>query len=79
ADRKELPEKTQSQLQAPEQSRVLEYEDMKQGKLHMMFFTPVTFRDEDFPVMQLLNGIFGGYAHSKLFANIREKESMAYY
>ncbi len=79
ADRKELPEKTESQLQPPEQSRVLEYEDMKQGKLHMMFFTPVTFRDEDFPVMQLMNGIFGGYAHSKLFANIREKESMAYY
>ncbi|MEZ0482706.1 EF-P 5-aminopentanol modification-associated protein YfmF [Planococcus sp. SSTMD024] len=79
ADRKELPEKTASQLQPPEQSRVLEYEDMKQGKLHMMFFTPVTFRDEEFPVMQLLNGIFGGYAHSKLFANIREKESMAYY
>src|SRR5690606_26456026 len=37
------------------------------------------FRDEKFPVMQLLNGIFGGYAHSKLFVNIREKESMAYY
>src|SRR5690606_26338859 len=51
----------------------------KQGKLHMMFFSPVTFRDEDFPVMQLMNGVFGGYAHSKLFANIREKESMAYY
>ncbi|KYG58950.1 EF-P 5-aminopentanol modification-associated protein YfmF [Planococcus maritimus] len=79
SDRKQLPEKTQSQLQTPEQSRVLEYEDMKQGKLHMMFFTPVTFRDEDFPVMQVLNGVFGGYAHSKLFANIREKESMAYY
>ena len=29
--------------------------------------------------MQVLNGVFGGYAHSKLFANIREKESMAYY
>ncbi|MGM0897515.1 MAG: EF-P 5-aminopentanol modification-associated protein YfmF [Bacillota bacterium] len=79
ADRKELPAKTKNQLQPPKQSRVLEYEDMKQGKLHMMFFTPVTFRDENFPVMQLLNGIFGGYAHSKLFTHIREKESMAYY
>lgn len=79
ADRKELPAKAESQLQSPKQSRVLEYEDMKQGKLHMMFFSPVTFRDEDFPVMQLMNGVFGGYAHSKLFANIREKESMAYY
>lgn len=66
-------------LTKPAQPRVAEFEDMKQGKLHMMFFSPVTFRDEKFPVMQLMNGIFGGYAHSKLFVNIREKESMAYY
>ncbi|MBT2581963.1 pitrilysin family protein [Planococcus sp. ISL-109] len=79
ADRQQLPKKQQSQLHTPSKSRVLEFEDMKQGKLHMLFFTPVTFRDEEFPVMQLMNGIFGGYAHSKLFANIREKESMAYY
>src|SRR5690606_18757684 len=67
------------ELEKPAQQRVAEFEDMKQGKLHMTFFSPVTFRDEKFPVMQLLNGIFGGYAHSKLFVNIREKESMAYY
>ncbi|ANU22926.1 EF-P 5-aminopentanol modification-associated protein YfmF [Planococcus donghaensis] len=67
------------ELVKPEQSRVLEFEDMKQGKLHMAFFTPITFRDEKFPIMQLMNGVFGGYAHSKLFVNIREKESMAYY
>lgn len=66
-------------LKKPAQSRIAEFEDMKQGKLHMAFFSPVTFRDEKFPVMQLLNGVFGGYAHSKLFVNIREKESMAYY
>lgn len=66
-------------LAKPAQQRVAEFQDMKQGKLHMTFFSPVTFRDEKFPVMQLLNGIFGGYAHSKLFVNIREKESMAYY
>ncbi|CEG22503.1 Peptidase M16 inactive domain protein [Planococcus massiliensis] len=68
-----------TELKSPEESRVIEYEDMKQGKLHMAFFTPITFRDEKFPVMQLMNGVLGGYAHSKLFVNIREKESMAYY
>lgn len=67
------------ELKKPAQQRVAEFEDMKQGKLHMAFFSPVTFRDEKFPVMQLFNGVFGGYAHSKLFVNIREKESMAYY
>ncbi|WP_088005981.1 EF-P 5-aminopentanol modification-associated protein YfmF [Indiicoccus explosivorum] len=63
----------------PEKERVTENEEMKQGKLHIAYTTPVTFRDERFPVMQLLNGVFGGYAHSKLFMNVREKESMAYY
>ena len=29
--------------------------------------------------MQIFNGIFGGYAHSKLFMNVRERESLAYY
>lgn len=29
--------------------------------------------------MQLTNGILGGFAHSKIFINVREKESMAYY
>lgn len=67
------------ELTKPKQARVVEFEDMKQGKLHMAFYSPITFRDEKFPVMQLLNGVFGGYAHSKLFVNIREKESMAYY
>ncbi|WP_203332673.1 EF-P 5-aminopentanol modification-associated protein YfmF [Planococcus beigongshangi] len=78
-DREKTPAPPSMALTKPAQPRVAEFEDMKQGKLHMMFFSPVTFRDEKFPVMQLMNGIFGGYAHSKLFVNIREKESMAYY
>ena len=53
--------------------------EMKQGKLHIGYSTPVRFGDEDFASMQIFNGIFGGYAHSKLFMNVREKESLAYY
>ena len=45
----------------------------------MGFSTPVTFHHPDYPKMQVTNGIFGGFAHSKLFMNVREKESMAYY
>ena len=52
---------------------------MKQGKLHIAYRTPITFFSEEFPVMQMTNGIFGGFAHSKIFMNVREKESMAYY
>ena len=56
-----------------------EQHDMKQGKLHIGYSTPVKFGDEDFPKMQIFNGVFGGYAHSKLFMNVRERESLAYY
>lgn len=63
----------------PEQEYAKEYQDMKQGKLHMGFSTPVKFGDPDFPKMQIFNGVFGGYAHSKLFMNVRERESLCYY
>lgn len=63
----------------PEQDYTREQQDMKQGKLHIGFSTPVKFGDADFAKMQIFNGIFGGYAHSKLFMNVREKESLAYY
>lgn len=62
-----------------DQSHVKETQDMKQGKLHIGFETPITFTHPDFPLMQITNGIFGGYPHAKLFMNVREKESMAYY
>ena len=58
---------------------IKETQEMKQGKLHIGYKTNVRFGDEDFPKMQIFNGIFGGYAHSKLFMNVREKESLAYY
>lgn len=69
-------------IQAPRQQeieKVQEQQEMKQGKLHLGFSTPITFYHEDYVKMQVMNGIFGGFAHSKLFMNVREKESMAYY
>ncbi|AWE06739.1 insulinase family protein [Lysinibacillus sp. 2017] len=56
-----------------------ETQEMKQGKLHIGYNAHVRFGDADFAKMQIFNGIFGGYAHSKLFMNVREKESLAYY
>lgn len=69
----------QTVTQETEVRHVREKQDMKQGKLHLGFSTPVTFRHPDYPKMQITNGVFGGFAHSKLFINVREKESMAYY
>lgn len=56
-----------------------ETQEMKQGKLHIAYEMSVTGASPQFPTMQLLNGIFGAYPHSKLFTNVREKESLAYY
>jgi len=38
-----------------------------------------TYADPVYPTMLMYNGILGGYPHSKLFTNVREKESLAYY
>ncbi|MDW0109168.1 EF-P 5-aminopentanol modification-associated protein YfmF [Sporosarcina aquimarina] len=58
---------------------IREKQDMKQGKLNLAYSTPVTFKHPDYPKMQMMNGVLGGFAHSKLFINVREKESLAYY
>lgn len=58
---------------------VVEEQDIKQGKLHIGCRTNVTYQDDDYFALQMYNGIFGGFSHSKLFINVREKESLAYY
>lgn len=58
---------------------VIEEQDIKQGKLHIGCRTNVMYQDDDYFALQLYNGIFGGFSHSKLFINVREKESLAYY
>lgn len=61
-----------------EQGEWEEEMEVSQGKLCMGFVTPVTIRDADFVPMQLLNLVFGGGMTSKLFMNIRERESLCY-
>lgn len=62
-----------------EENVVFEEQDVKQGKLHIGYRTNVTFADEDYYALQVFNGLFGGFSHSKLFINVREKASLAYY
>ena len=68
----------QKETENKEARRVFERQDMKQGKLQVGYSTPVSFFHPDYPKMQIANGVLGGFAHSKLFMNVREKESMAY-
>ncbi|MGP4080160.1 EF-P 5-aminopentanol modification-associated protein YfmF [Pseudalkalibacillus sp. R45] len=58
---------------------VFDEQDIKQGKLHIGYRTSITFSDPEYYAIQVFNGIFGGFSHSKLFINVREKASLAYY
>jgi predicted Zn-dependent peptidase len=58
---------------------VKEQQDVKQGKLNIGYRTNVKYGDSDYFALQVFNGIFGGFSHSKLFINVREKNSLAYY
>ncbi|MFP4973850.1 EF-P 5-aminopentanol modification-associated protein YfmF [Paenibacillus sp. CN-4] len=59
--------------------RVEERLDVNQGKLNLGLRTSITYQDDDYAKALMYNGILGGYPHSKLFVNVREKESLAYY
>lgn len=56
-----------------------EYHDVQQAKLHMGYRTFITYKDELYPALQVFNGLFGAFPSSKLFINVREKNSLAYY
>ncbi|MBO0993059.1 EF-P 5-aminopentanol modification-associated protein YfmF [Bacillus sp. SD088] len=58
---------------------VKEHQDLNQGKLNIGCRTNILLGDQEYYALQMFNGIFGGFAHSKLFINVREKESLAYY
>lgn len=53
--------------------------DVSQGKLNIGLTLPVLASDAEYPAALVYNGILGGFPHSKLFVNVREKASLAYY
>lgn len=57
----------------------IEEMEVNQGKLVMGLKTPITFEHELYPALLVYNGILGAFSHSKLFKNVREKASLAYY
>ncbi|WP_407271515.1 EF-P 5-aminopentanol modification-associated protein YfmF [Radiobacillus sp. PE A8.2] len=60
-------------------NEVVERQQLQQAKLHIGYRTNITYTDEAYPGLQVFNGIFGGFPSSKLFMNVREKHSLAYY
>ncbi|MBE1446466.1 EF-P 5-aminopentanol modification-associated protein YfmF [Paenibacillus sp. OAS669] len=65
--------------QVEQVKEVVERLDVNQGKLNMGLRAYTTYADSTYPTMLMYNGILGGYPHSKLFTNVREKASLAYY
>ena len=62
-----------------EPKTIVERMDVGQGKLNMGLRIGTGYADDDYPAALMYNGILGGYPHSKLFLNVREKASLAYY
>jgi predicted Zn-dependent peptidase len=67
------------QKDVTEEKVVIERMDVAQGKLNIGLRSGVTAGDTDYPALLVYNGILGGFPHSKLFMNVRERASLAYY
>lgn len=78
APRGALPQ-TRLTAPLPAPQTVTEEMEVNQGKLCLGFTTGVGADDPAFPALYLYNSIFGADVHSKLFQNVREKRSLAYY
>lgn len=57
----------------------IEQQEVTQAKFNLAYETNVFYQDKNYFAAQIFNGLFGGFPHSKLFMNVREKESLAYY
>jgi predicted Zn-dependent peptidase len=87
ASKLQLERASVRQLQVPQivprakdVKEVIDRQDVKQGKLNIGFRTGgLTYQSDQYPALLVYNGIFGGFPHSKLFVNVREKASLAYY
>jgi len=58
---------------------VFETQNIEQGKLSLGLRTYTTYGDSDYYHFLMANGILGSGPHSKLFQNVRERASLAYY
>ena len=68
-----------SQVGHVQEELVVEKMEIGQGKLNIGCRTNLTLNDEDYEKLLVYNGVLGGFPHSKLFVNVREKASLAYY
>lgn len=67
--------------QAPvtEPKRKVQTQSLNQSKLNLAYQLPIYYQEKDYYASLVMNGILGGSPLSKLFVNVREKASLAYY
>lgn len=58
---------------------VFESQEVNQGKLMMGFKTDIDTNSSDYYKLLVFTSVYGSGTHSKLFCNVREKLSLAYY
>ncbi|MCK9478937.1 MAG: insulinase family protein [Firmicutes bacterium] len=59
--------------------KIIETENIAQGKLSLGFTTGINAPQRQYPALLIFNALYGGGPSSKLFNNVREKLSLAYY
>ncbi|HHT26228.1 MAG TPA: insulinase family protein [Firmicutes bacterium] len=78
AGKAQEPVRTQVTSGTGESRTVVEEEVMGQGWIVLGFRTDVRYSAPERHAMSFLNGVLGGFVHSKLFLNVREKAGLAY-
>ncbi len=58
---------------------IVEQQNVMQGKLNLGYRTGISYAHPMYPAAMVMNGVLGGFPHSKLFMNVREKASLAYF
>ena len=56
----------------------LEQKDVHQSIIELGYHFPIQYGESEHLPLVVLNALLGGFAHSKLFVNLREKEGLAY-
>lgn len=69
-------ENNQNTKSTPGEKHIIEHQDVTQGKLLLGY--DIDINKEDLYKAQVFNAILGGSSNSKMFQNVREKESLAY-
>lgn len=77
--REELKIKSAEIVHVDKVKNTTEEFDINQGKLSLGFRVNIDVNTDDYYKMLVYNGILGGGVQSKLFQNVREKNSLAYY